>query len=397
MIKYNLKELNIQVVDKIVSNTTEKDIYLVFENTKGLDPNIINQIKIKYPNINYSIQGGLNPKKQKYATEHYQKRTYYSPDELSRIIEIFQKIERKIEINWTETEKAMFVYETLCNNMIYEEVFFMARDCSRNLLGLIHHKAVCSGFAIILKEAMDRLGFENVYQNRESSHSWNVVKLDGKYRSLELTWDTYRKTNNCEFLYFNQDPEFYKNKHHNLELESEEHEYPIVPYSFEELKIAYKNIQKRKFKAQKLITTDSKTYTLEKDLQSEGKEFNFVVTGNDIQVVVKSGRPPMKKFVRNDGSTFYLIPIKNNIDNINSYVYVSNIGNDYLELNKIHTETKLESLDSSFDNIIANDLLRKERISLKLQNFNGYVGFIGNNKIIYYNKEFEKNNLNIYR
>ena len=42
--------------------------------------------------------------------------------ELSKIVKIYRDIKKKINLRWTETEKAMFIYMQLCNRMEYCEV-----------------------------------------------------------------------------------------------------------------------------------------------------------------------------------------------------------------------------------------------------------------------------------
>ena len=218
MIKINLdKTITYDDLKTLNNLYPNQKIVIVLKNTKLQKASDLEMFYNLFPNISYSITGGLSLEKLKFNNEHYQKRTYFTGMELSKIINIYSKIERGLSISWNETQKAMYIYKELCNHMEYSEIEVNGRDYSRGIGGLLYKKAVCSGFAMIYKEALDRIGIENYYQNKEGYHSWNIAKLDGHYRALELTWDTYNKSKDgCDFIYFNQDKNFYKDEAHNI-------------------------------------------------------------------------------------------------------------------------------------------------------------------------------------
>lgn len=72
----------------------------------------------------------------------------------------------------------------------------------RSLRGLFSHNTVCAGYAFILKEFCDRNGIEcqyvegctNVedYNKGYLTHAWNIVKINGFYFPLDLTWNAGR-------------------------------------------------------------------------------------------------------------------------------------------------------------------------------------------------------------
>ena len=94
----------------------------------------------------------------------------------------------------------MYIYKTLTEalhyNMDHEPEYVNGKDVVRSLNGLLHGRLVCSGFALVFKEAMDRIGVPCAYQNRQGHHSWNIVELEGKLRGVELTWDCCGKNKN---------------------------------------------------------------------------------------------------------------------------------------------------------------------------------------------------------
>ena len=374
-------------------------IIIVMANTKNQDAETIKQIGMRYPNIRFSVTGGLDPKKRKFNNEHYQERTYYSGMELSKIITIYSEIEREMDLDWTETQKAMFVYKKLCDRMEYSENVVNGKDYSRGIGGLLYNKAVCSGFAMIYKEAMDRLGIECHYQNKEGHHSWNIAKLDGKYRALELTWDTSNKgKNGCGFYYFNRSGDFYLDEHHDIKNESEERTFPIVPYTLEELQECYNVIsQSRILNIQMNANRNNMLQTPE--LTIDGMPC-IIYKSNDgnigIRMINKNEHIRHKVFVRSDGSTFMLLAKKTKDPQLKKFLIVKGTENG-IRIGKIYSEEELTSLPEQYDVTIANGLLSEERIKRKINNFNGYVGYIGRDHSIYYNSKIENDRLNIMR
>lgn len=242
-------------------NSIARKTILVIENTKGLSSKILSEIKSN--NISFSVIGGLDYfNKEKYKTKKYIARTMVSCSGLTEIIKYYENIESQIKPEWTDTQKCMFLYDALARDFSYEENYktqIQPGIAERGLNGIIYKKLVCAGFAMVLKEGLDRIGINNIYQNRKGHHSWNIVELDGKLRGIELTWDCYNKgaDNVCQFRYFGQDSNFYENKSHKLSQEiwelndtwedweetakkttihEEETQYDLTPFTIEELK-----------------------------------------------------------------------------------------------------------------------------------------------------------------
>ena len=390
MIKINKQgTITPNIVDKLVLQYPNQDICIVLENTKEQSPEFLEQISRKNcgnTKIIFSVTGGLNPKKEKFNNEHYQKRTYYSPLELSKIIKVYQSIERGIDLSWTDDQKVMYVYQEICNMMEYSEIEVNNRDCARNLLGLLYGKSVCSGFALIFKEALDRLNITNYYQNKQSHHSWNIAYINGAYRAFELTWDTYHKDKDgCGFRYFNRTKDFYKNKHHDIKYEDEETEYNIVPYTDEELIKNYKIINSKKVTKLDISPNEVKEVSL------NGRKILVKIKGNE--VFMKG--VPCKKFARDDGSKFILV-FDSKINDLNK-LYVLEAKGGKVFIGKIYSEEKLTNLPPEYDSTIANGLLSSERLGRKINQFNGYVGYVGKSHAIYYDQKKEREYLNIIR
>lgn len=242
-------------IEKI--NSLPRKTVLVIDNTKGLSSELMS--KITSDNITFSVLGGLDFfNKEKYKKANYIERTLVSPTGLREIIRYFEEIESFINPEWTDTQKCMFLYDAIVKDFIYKEDYKTKIGkgvAERGLNGVLYKMLVCAGFAQVFKEGLDRLGIENVYQNRKGHHSWNIVNLEGKWRGLEITWDCYNKgeDNICQFRYFGQDEKFYQNTHHALSrvveetdwdfdtvkkttIYEEETEYDLTPFTVEELK-----------------------------------------------------------------------------------------------------------------------------------------------------------------
>ena len=354
--------ITVDDINEVRRRYPTEDVCIVIENTKYQYPEILEEIARMDSKITFSVLGGLNPKKEKFNSEYYQRRTYYNPMELSKIIKIFQSIERGINLSWNETQKAMYVYQQICNHMVYSENSVNGRDCARGLSGLLYDKAVCAGFAIIFKEAMDRLGIKCVYQNRQHHHSWNIAYLDGAYRALDLTWDVYEKTSaGCGFKYFNQDSNFYKNEHHDLSNEKQEQEYEIVPYTIEELTDNYRIISSPRILRFNILNGRTS------DINLVGKKINIINSNGVLRIKGTN----YKSFVRNDGKQFVLV-YTGSKDKLNKFFYFTESNNQIIGA-RIYSEVRLDAVGKEYDNLIANGLLSRERINKKVRDFNGYV------------------------
>lgn len=385
-------------VEKAHKKYPNEEIIIVIPNTKEQSVDELERISYVFPNIKFSVIGGLDPKKSKFNNEHYQKRTYFSVKELCEIIKIYRSIEKKINLDWTETQKAMYVYMKLCNKMQYSEIEVNGRDYARGIGGLLYNKAVCSGFAMIYKEALDRLGIECYYQNREGHHSWVIAKLDGKYRALELTWDAYNKgPDGCKFNYFNRKgTNFYQNKHHDIKGEREETEFPITEYTDEELIRDYKVISEPYF-IKVSAPDDQKEFIIKTHIGEVpceiGKKLNGRLT---FKCLRKDMIFPSKAYVREDGSNFILVKVPNKETKLYKFAIIE-ASKDGFQIGRIFSEEDLVLLPEEYEKHVANGLISKERLKRKIDNFNGYVGYVGRNKGIYYDRNFERETLNIIR
>ncbi len=203
---------------------------LILENTRGLTSEVLSQIDSD--RVFFSVKGGLDYEKvEKYNNDNYRERTMMSPKGLERAINYFEKVESEIDPNWTDTQKCMYAYNCLAVDMTYGEdadSILSQGTAARGLNGILYGELVCAGFAFTFQEMMNRMGIECHYQNEKSTHAYNVVKLDGKYYGVDVTWDSYISSKDsearaeakedarrkCGFQNFGRDEHFYEQPGH---------------------------------------------------------------------------------------------------------------------------------------------------------------------------------------
>lgn len=127
--------------------------------------------------------------------DYYFNAVVYNKQEMKTIIKNMEKIEKGIDPNWSELEKALYIYMKLMNYLephVFSR-FVPSRD-GRSLRGLINRKAtVCAGASLIYKEMCDRAHIECDYvegTSKGGGHAWNVLKIDGKNYGVDLSWDS---------------------------------------------------------------------------------------------------------------------------------------------------------------------------------------------------------------
>ena len=95
----------------------------------------------------------------------------------------------------TEYEKAVFVHDSIAMMCRYDKSLKEA-DIHNAYGALVRQSAVCDGYAHAYQLVLKELGIECYYVTGDArgpdgaeGHAWNIVKLDGVYTSVDLTWD----------------------------------------------------------------------------------------------------------------------------------------------------------------------------------------------------------------
>ncbi|MBR7091755.1 MAG: hypothetical protein IKI50_01040, partial [Clostridia bacterium] len=91
----------------------------------------------------------------------------------------------------TQAEIVRTVHDRLVTLLAYDQT--LSAPHTHNLYGaLINHTSVCEGYAEAFHYAMYRAGIQCLSAagtGKGQSHAWNVVRVDGKYYQMDVTWD----------------------------------------------------------------------------------------------------------------------------------------------------------------------------------------------------------------
>lgn len=227
----------------------------VFENLRPRNIEQLNELKRRYPNLNVLVEipntydlssemlkkldkriairvaGGYDKNRIdncndiKYddgeTGEYFTTAVIYTRNELVKIIEEMEKIESKLDSNWSSLQKAIYIYNALKNSIMYDPKYKTKPSSEvRSLRGFISRQTVCAGYSLMFKEMLERQGITCHYVEG-GEHAWNIMEIDGKLYPVDLTWDNtrFRKGRMNTYSYFAQDVASFS-KHH-------------VPHSFE--------------------------------------------------------------------------------------------------------------------------------------------------------------------
>lgn len=92
----------------------------------------------------------------------------------------------------SEYEKVLYLHDYLAENVAYDASSPNQHDAYG---ALVEKKAVCDGYALgmqylLLKAGMDcRIVYGDDREDNAEHHAWNVVRVDGEYYHLDVTWD----------------------------------------------------------------------------------------------------------------------------------------------------------------------------------------------------------------
>lgn len=205
-------------VKDLCERYSNSKILVEVQNTKGITSSMIRQLG---SNVLIRIAGGYDEERisrykgQTFGNEttedYYYNSVIYTKNETIKILEEIEKIESGINKNWSSIQKLIYVYDRLKTGIMYDPKFEQRFSSEiRSLRGLITKQTVCAGYAVILKEFMDRNNIEcefargGIKSGQTSGHAWNIVTIDGKKYPIDLTWDNTKfragKQNNFDWL-----------------------------------------------------------------------------------------------------------------------------------------------------------------------------------------------------
>ena len=99
-----------------------------------------------------------------------------------------------IDPSWSEYRKALYVYDYLTRNVVYD---IDTLNDQSPISAMVYHRAVCASYAEAFQYLMLELGIASTkavgYASGDYSigHAWVMVRLDGYWYYLDPTWDSW--------------------------------------------------------------------------------------------------------------------------------------------------------------------------------------------------------------
>ncbi len=105
--------------------------------------------------------------------------------------------------------KEVYVHDTLMKNVEYDS---KAAWNQTAYSALVEGETVCAGYARAFQYIMQKIGIPCYFCTGYAgeSHAWNIVKLEGEYYNVDVTWND---TNPNTHLYFNGSDKDYRSTH----------------------------------------------------------------------------------------------------------------------------------------------------------------------------------------
>lgn len=209
------QKFNVNFINKLCNENPNCKMLVVIPNTYGITSEDIKKLNL---DVDIRVLGGYDEQRidrfgKDIHWEHfyYINSVIYSKNEMIIILEQIEKIESKINPNWSEIQKLVYIYDRLKTGIMYDPKYEEKSSKEiRSLRGLITKQTVCAGYALILKEMLDRQKIECEYvegyarNDHSKGHAWNIVVIDGKKYPVDLTRDNtlFRsgRTNSFEWL-----------------------------------------------------------------------------------------------------------------------------------------------------------------------------------------------------
>ena len=123
-----------------------------------------------------------------------------------------------IDDTMTELEKEIAIHDYLLVNAVYDTGTYEFENHRVHGV-LLYGKGVCESYAYAFSLLLDKVGIEShVVSSTEINHAWNIVKLDGKYYQVDVTWDdpVPDQGNTIFYDYFNLTDEEMESDHTGL-------------------------------------------------------------------------------------------------------------------------------------------------------------------------------------
>ena len=322
----------------------------------------------------------------------------FSSEEIAEILRQYEEIEKNISVDYSDLESALHVYLELVKLVEPLDIKKVENkndiENSKTLRSIITKQSLSKGYAVIFKQAMERLGIPCKIIESPDGYAWNEIMIDGKYYPLDLASDAeYFRSKEAEgkigFCKFLTDKEFYSDKlHYNPDIIAKEE---IRALDESETLKAYEKIQsyiERKNKAPRpILSIKSKELdgifkgnTVSNETISEIKNLKISLHSSDIKQlkedIVEIGRfyPEVLNSIELENSTNSAINMQELVDRIyESREDAIKLGQDVSPIELTISSNNSEDFDLDFSNApeeLTNnntpvDEQKKSKINLK--------------------------------
>ncbi len=128
-----------------------------------------------------------NPYNPEYLFAFYPEyNTQYTQDDIAEFNSKVEYILSRINDNWSNVEKALFLHDWLVTHVQYDKTYSKRSAYD----AIVEGSAVCQGYALAYKYLMNMSGIEtDVVMSDAENHMWNLVAINGSYYHVDCTAD----------------------------------------------------------------------------------------------------------------------------------------------------------------------------------------------------------------
>lgn len=213
----NLKELYlggnyIKVIEPLSTLTNLESLFLGDNQIIDLNP-LKKLVKLKSLDIYANSMLDITPLKslnslEELYIEYYEEKSLLDDKLYEKYENMVQKaeeiLEKVIQPDMTDLEKELALHDYLVLNATYDYENYIldtVPEESHQPYGVLVNKiAVCDGFARTMQILLNMVGIESEFAHGNSNsekgwfgHAWNIVKIDGEYYHLDVTYNNIDK------------------------------------------------------------------------------------------------------------------------------------------------------------------------------------------------------------
>ncbi|ADL51934.1 transglutaminase domain-containing protein [Clostridium cellulovorans] len=117
--------------------------------------------------------------------------------------------ENYLDLVDSEVQKEYVIHDYLIENCTYDSQSVSSGNVPlishTSYAALINGKAVCDGYSKAASLLFEKCGIESgIIESAPMNHAWNIVKIEGVYYHLDVTWDDpVPESNKNRYAYFN--------------------------------------------------------------------------------------------------------------------------------------------------------------------------------------------------